>query len=558
MNEDLKEIEEAEERWRQRFAGHEERKRGDNFVTASHIPVNPLYTPGSIKDIDYLRDTGFPGEPPFVRGIYPTMYRGRYWTIRIFSGHGTPEETNERWKMLYKEGETGFSAAVDALTHCGFSPEDPRYDAEVGTEGVPLYTITSMDALVKELPIESVSFAFVVQSFASAVVSSFFFNVAKEKGIDIKNLKGTSTNDILTITLARPQPKMVPPKNLLKLTCDLIEWCTVQKNVPQWHPISITSYNIREGGIDAVQEIAFAFAAARACCDELMERGHKIDDFANRMAFHFSSDSDLFEEIAKFRAARRIWYRLMREKYGAKEEESCALRFHVQTAGVSLTAQQPLINTVRVAYQALAAVLGGCQSLHTDSYDEAMSLPSEEAVLVALRTQHILQEETRVANTIDPLGGSYYVEWLTKEIEERIWRYMGEIDAVGGFIKAIETGWAYNEMTKAFYKRQKAVEGGEEKIVGVNCYVTDERFGIKPFRTNPLAAEVEKERVRKLKKGRDNNKIEKLLGKLKESCYREENVMPALMELTNGGATLSEVCDVYREVWGTWEAPVQI
>jgi methylmalonyl-CoA mutase N-terminal domain/subunit len=351
---------------------------------------------------------------------------------------------------------------------------------------------------------------------------------------------------------------MVSPRNLLKLVCDLIEFCTVDKNVPKWHPISITSYNIRESGIDAVQEIAFAFAAGKACCDELIDRGHKIDDFANRLAFHLSSYNDFFEEIAKFRAARRIWYKLMKEKYGAEKEESCTLRFHVQTAGISLTQQQPLINIVRVAYQALAATLGGCQSLHTDSYDEAMSLPSDEAVLVALRTQQILQEETGIGNTIDPIGGSYCVEWLTKEIEERIWDYMDKIDRVGGYIESLESGWAYNEMIKAFYEHQKRGERGEERIVGVNCYVTGEKFGIKAFRTNPKAAEIERERIAKLKRERDNKKVEELLKKLHVVCDKGENVMPLIMELTREGATVWEICDVYRDAWGTWEAPIRI
>ena len=551
-----KKIENERRKWIESTKSWKERKT--EFFSRSGIKIKRLYTPTD-AEIDYLRDLGFPGNPPFTRGIYPTMYRGRPWTMRMFSGHGTAEETNERWKMLYREGETGFSAAVDVLTHCGFSPDDQRYDAEVGTEGVPIYSIKSMEALVKDVPIEKVSVAFPVQSFAASAISAMYFNVAMCKGIDLKNLMGTTTNDLLTITLARPQPKMVSPKNLLKLSCDLIEFCTVDNNVPKWHPISVTGYNVRESGLNVIQELAFVFATIKSCCDELIiGRGKKIDEFADRLAVHLSAHNDFLEEIAKFRAARRIWYKLMKDHYEAKDATSLQLRFHVQTAGVSLTAQQPLINIARVAYQSLAAILGGCQSLHTDSYDEAMCLPSEEAVRTALRTQQIILEETNVTDTIDPLGGSYYIEWFTNEIEEQVWDYMDKIDAAGGFIKSLESGWAYNETVKAFYKHQEAIERGEEKIIGVNCHKTEEELEMKAFKTNPMAARIEEKRIKKLKRERDNKNIEELLSKLYKVCDKNENVMPTVMALAKEGATVQEICDVYRNTWGIWKAPIMI
>ncbi|RLG31298.1 hypothetical protein DRN98_06650 [Methanosarcinales archaeon] len=339
----------------------------------------------------------------------------------------------------------------------------------------------------------------------------------------------------------------------------MIEWCVPQKNVPKWHPINFTTYNYREGGIDAIQELGFGFANAITHIDELIERGWKIDDFVNRLAFHLSAHKDFFEEIAKYRAARRIWYKLMRDKYEAKDRHSYEFRFHIQTAGSSLTAQQPMVNIVRTAYQALSAVLGGCQSMHTNSYDEAICLPSEEAVKLALRTQQILQEETGVANTIDPLAGSYYVEWLTDEIEERVWKYLDRMEKGGGnVVKLLENGWLYREMAEAFHKRQKAIDEGEERVIGVNCYLSSEEEPPIVFRTNERSGEIERERLRKLRERRDSRKVEELLDVLRRVCDRGENVLPAVMDLTAAGATLGEICDVYREVLGTWTPPIVI
>ena len=552
-------IEEETAKWLESTKSYKERK--EKFVTDSGIPVKRLYTPADVKDVDYLRDMGFPGAPPFTRGVYPTMYRGQPWTMRLFSGHGTAEETNQRWKMLYKEGETGLSAAVDSLTFAGVDPDDSRYGmgAEVGTDGVPLYSIKSLEALVDGLPVDKVSVALVVEPLTSTAISSMYFNAAKRRGLSLDKVAGTTQNDILTQTIGYAQWGTVRPKDLLRLACDLIEYCTAMKQVPKWHPINFTTYNYREGGIDAVQEIAFGLGNAIAHIDELLRRGWKIDDFVSRLAFHLSAHKDFFEEIAKYRAARRIWYRLMKDRYHAQNPHSYEFRYHIQTAGSSLTAQQPLVNIIRTTYQALEAVLGGCQSLHTNSYDEAISLPSEDAALLAVRTQEVLQEESGITNTIDPLAGSYYVESLTNELEGRILEYMGKIEAEGGVVGALDSGWLHREMGQAFLKRREAIESGEERVIGVNCYtMEEEKLSVKPFRINPEAAEIEIQKLQKLRAERDNGKVQKLLDELRKVTDEGKNVMPVVMELTSEGATVGEITGVYREVLGTWTVPIAV
>ncbi len=552
---EMEEIRRGLEEWREAKKDWPERR--EEFKTDAGIPVKDLYTPLDTEGIDYLRDIGFPGQPPYTRGVYPTMYRGRYWTIRMFSGHGTPEETNDRWRMLYEEGETGFSAAVDSLTFSGVDPDQEVHGAahEVGKEGVPLYSIRGVEALVEDLPIDRMSVALVVEPMTSAAVTSMYFNVAKERGLRKEQLAGTTQNDILTMTIGYIPWGSLRPADLLKLACDLIEYCTAMKEAPRWNPINFTTYNYREGGIDAVQEIGMGLANAVAHIDELLRRGWKIDDFVHRLAFHLSAHRDFFEEIAKYRAARKLWYRLMKERYRPENPEAYRFRFHVQTAGCSLTAQQPMVNIIRTAYQALEAVLGGTQSLHTNSYDEAICLPCEESVRLAVRTQELIQEETGVANVVDPLAGSYYVEALTRELEERIWDYFLRIEEMGGVVEALNTGWLFNEMSKAFNKRRRDQESGEERIIGVNCYVMEGEEPTPPFRTNPRAAEIEKERLRALKAERDNRKVAALLDRLRGVCERRENVLPAVSELTAAGATLGEITGVYREVWGIWQLP---
>ncbi|MFX1468866.1 MAG: methylmalonyl-CoA mutase, partial [Promethearchaeota archaeon] len=500
----------------------------------------------------------FPGVAPYTRGVYPSMYRGQLWTMRLFSGHGTPEETNKRWKFLYENGETGFSAAVDALTFNGIDPTEKDGAPEVGTSGVPLYCIDSLFALTEDIPIDKISVALVVEPFTSAPVCSMYFNMAQMRGYDIKQLMGTTQNDILTMTVGYIPYKNSPPNHILRLACDFIEWTVAQKNVPKWHPINFTGYNYREGGIDAVQELAFVFASACSHIENLIDRGWKADDFVGRLAFHLAAHKDFFEEIAKFRVARRIWYKLMKDKYEVKDPRNLGFRFHVQTAGSSLTAQSPKINIVRTAIQALEANLGGCQSLHTNSYDEAICLPSEEAALVALRTQQVISDETRIHNTIDPLAGSYFIEWLTDEVEDRVWKYINKIQKVGTIDKALSTGFLYKEMRDAFHRRRMKIENGDEIMLGVNKYPVPYDTVTDVFRTNKEAIDIEVRRIEKLKARRDNAKLEKILDKLRNVCEKEENVMPVVMEATREGATIGEVCNIYREIWGTWDPPLAI
>ena len=552
----IKEIEKKQKEWEEKMK--KTRQRDYHFETDSGIKVKELYTPADIKGYDYLEKGGFPGSAPFARGPYPTMYRSRFWTIRLFSGYGTPEETNKRWHMLLKEGETGFSAAVDALTFNGIDPDDPRGIAEVGTAGVPLYSIDSMYALTKGLPIDKISVALVVEPFSSAPINAMYFNMAMAKGIPLDKIMGTTQNDILTQTVGYCCYKNCGPPHLLKLACDLIEWTTCQKNVPKWNPINFTTYNYREGGLDAVQELAFGFANAMGHIDEILKRGYKIDDFASRLAFHLAAHKDFFEEVAKYRAARRIWYKIIKDKYGAKNERSMAFRFHIQTAGSSLTAQQPLNNIVRTAYQSLAASMGGVQSMHTNGYDEAYCLVSEPAVMVALRTQQLIQDETRIGSTIDPLAGSYYVEWLTDEIEERVWKYLDKFEKAGGIVKALETGWIYREMRNAFRRREKNIATGHETVIGVNKHIMKEEVIDDVFRTNEKAAEIEIERMKKLKARRDNKKVQETLDVLRKVCEKGENVMPAVMAATKEGATVGEVCQIYRDIFGIWDPPIVI
>jgi methylmalonyl-CoA mutase N-terminal domain/subunit len=551
----LDKLKNEKEKWDEKAKNQKE--RSGKFETDSGIPVKRIYTPLDVKG-DYFQKIGLPGEPPYTRGVYPNMYRGRLWTMRLFSGHGTPEETNLRWKYLYENGETGFSAAVDALTFNGIDPTNRDGAPEVGTSGVPLYCIDSLFALTEDIPIDKISVALVVEPFTCAPVCAMYFNMAKIRGYNISDLMGTTQNDILTMTVGYIPYKNCPPNHLLRLACDFIEWTVPQKNVPKWHPINFTGYNYREGGIDAVQELGFVFASAISHIDNLVERGWKADDFVGRLAFHLAAHKDFFEEIAKYRAARRIWYKLMRDRYDVKDERNLAFRFHVQTAGSSLTAQLPMINIVRTAIQGLEANLGGCQSLHTNSYDEAICLPSEEAALVALRTQQVISDETRIANTIDPLAGSYYVEWLTDEIEEKVWNYMDKIEKAGSIDKALSSGWLYKEMRDAFHKRRMKLESKEEIMLGVNKYQVDYDTVTDVFRTNPKSIQIEIDRINKLKARRDESKLQAALDKLRKTCEKEENVMPAVMEATKEGATVQEVCDIYREIYGIWEPPLAI
>lgn len=522
------------------------------FKTLSGIPIAPLYTPLDIPDLDYLRDLGFPGEKPYTRGVYPTMYRGRRWTIRQLAGFGTPEDTNKRLKFFLEQGATGLNITLDYPTLYGYDSDDPVAKAEAGRGGVAIDSLLDMEALFEDIPIDKVSVSLVTGCTSVMPLLAMYFICAQKRGLKLSVLAGTTQNDFLMDVAILNYPEVISPPHLLKLSCDVVEFCI--ENVPRWNPVNYAGYNYREAGITAIQEVAFVLSNAIAYIKELIKRGWKVDTFAPRLSFFFSAHNDFFEEIAKYRAARRVWYKILKEKFKAEDSRSYLLRFHVQTAGVSLTAQQPLNNITRAAYQAMAAVLGGAQSIHVDSYDEALSTPTEQAALVALRTQQILQYETGVKNIIDPLGGSYYVEFLTNEIEKRIWEYMKKIEEMGGIISAAETGWIQQEIANSAYEYQKAIEAGVLKIVGINCFKVGTEPPTETF-VSPETVERQKKKLEKLKKERDSNKTKLTLDEVRQKCHEDENLMPAVMEAVKAGATLAEITNVFRKEFGTWTKP---
>ena len=469
--------------------------------SASGIPLKRLYTPADIEGIDYERDLNFPGSAPYTRGIYPTMYRGRHWTIRQFTGYNTPEETNERFQYEYKMGQTGFSVAFDSVTESGLDSTDPRGQDDIGTGGVHVDYIGDMDAMFAGLPIEKVSSAIIATPWTACPLTAMYYAVAEQRGIPLSAIDGTTQNDLLLFTCCCHLMELIPPRDLIRLSVDLIEWAS--QNVPHWHPVSIASYNYRENGINAFQEIGFMLAVAIAYIEEELGRDRlSIDDFAPSMTFHMSSHNDLFEEVSKFRAARRMWYKLITERYKAKDPNSAIFKFHVQTAGSSLVYQQPLNNSVRVAYQVLAAALGGVQSMHANSYDEPICLPTEQSILLSIRTQQIAQNDCNIPNVADPLGGSYYVEWLTDELEKRAWEYLQKIEDNGGLVACIESGWVHQEFASAMMEHANAVEKGEKKIVGQNCHTMDyEPYDVPIFYPEPEdTAKIQIKKVEKLKK----------------------------------------------------------
>jgi len=527
-------------------------ERKPAFRTASGIPVKRLYTPLDVADLDYTRDLGFPGEFPFTRGVYATMYRGRIWTMRQYAGYGTAEETNKRFKYLLEQGQTGLSVAFDFPTQLGLDPDHPLAVGEVGRVGVSIFSLDEMMRLFDGIPLGEVTTSMTINATATAILA-MYIATAEAQGFEQAILGGTVQNDILKEYVARGM-FVFPPEPSMRLTVDLIEYCA--KHMPRWNPISISGYHIREAGANAVQELAFTFANAIAYVETCVERGLKVDDFAPRLSFFFAVHNDFFEEIAKFRAARRIWAKIMRERFGAKKPRSCMLRFHTQTGGSTLTAQQPLNNIIRVAIQALAAVLGGTQSLHTNSYDEALCLPSEEAALLALRTQQIIAYETNVTNTVDPLAGSYYVEWLTNEIEERVWRYLDRIDELGGAVKAIEEGFVQGEIARSAYEQQKAVEEGELIVVGVNKFrLKGEEVRVELLKVDPRVEEEQKRRLKALRASRDARKVEDALDELRKAAEGEENVMPYMLKAVKARATIGEIFSVLREIFGEYRPP---
>ena len=525
-------------------------KRRSRFSTISDMEVKALYTPRDIEDIDYPRDISFPGVYPFIRGVQPSMYRGKTWTVRMFSGLGGPEETNRRFHYLLEHGETGLSIAFHYPTLMGYDSDFPMARGEIGKCGVAVDTLKDMEILLDGIPLDTVTTSMTINPPASVLLAMYIV-VAEKQGVRKKQIGGTIQNDMLKEFIAQ-KTFMLPPKPSMRLIVDTIEYCS--KEVPRWNTISISGYHIREAGATAVQELAFTLADGIAYVEAARERGLDVDDFAPRLSFFFDSHIDFFEEIAKFRAARRIWARIMKERFRAKNARSMMLRFHTQTAGCSLSAQQPYNNVVRTAYEALAAVLGGTQSLHTNSLDEVYAIPTEEAATIALRTQQILAEETGVANTIDPLAGSYFVEALTNRIEKDALEYIQKIDDMGGMISAIEKGYPQSEIAEAAYQFQKLVDEGKKVIVGLNKYVTD-HLPITIWKMDPEIERRQLERLREVKEMRNGQKVKKHLEKLRRAAEGEDNLMPFIIDAVREYATLQEICDVFREVFGTYTDP---
>ncbi|MEM0271195.1 MAG: methylmalonyl-CoA mutase family protein [Thermoprotei archaeon] len=519
--------------------------------TLSGITLKEYYTPTDLDGFNYHSRLGDPGVYPYTRGIHTNMYRGKIWTIRQFSGFGTPSDTNRRFKYLLTHGESGLSVAFDMPTLMGYDPDDPLSKGEVGREGVSVSSIVDMEELFSGIPLDRVSVSMTINGPA-IVLLALYIVAAERQGVPQDRLMGTIQNDILKEYIAQKE-FIFPPQPSVRLVVDTFEYCS--KYMPKYNFISVSGYHIREAGADAVQELAFTLADAITYVDEAVKRGLNVDSFAPRISFFFDSHVDFFEEIAKFRAARRMWAKIMRERFGAKDERSTKLRFHVQTAGVSLTAQQPLNNVVRVAYEALAAVLGGAQSLHTNALDEALALPTEEAAKLAVRTQQILALETGVANVADPLGGSYYIEWLTDEVERRAWKLIDEIEAQGGVIKCIENGWFQRQIADSAYRYQRSIENRSRLQVGVNCYKEEDRVKVPTLRIDPKIEQAQVERVKRLRATRDNRAVEEKLEELRRAARSKRNLVPYVIECVRVSATLGEIVNALKQVFGEYTEP---
>ena len=550
----LKETKQGKENWEKEIASKSLEKLPEKgeFSTSSNIPINRIYTPLDIADFDYLRDLGFPGEYPLTRGVYPTMYRARLWTMRQYAGFGTAEQTNQRFKYLLEHGQTGLSVAFDFPTQVGYDCDHPMAAGEVGKVGVSTSTLRDMEILFDGIPLDKVTTSMTINA-PTNILLAMYVAVGQKQGVEQAQLGGTVQNDILKEYVARGM-YIFPPKPSMRLVTDIFAYCS--QHMPQWNTISISGYHIREAGSTAVQEIAFTFANAIAYVQAAIERGLDLDKFAGRLSFFFAAHNNFFEEIAKFRAARRLWAKIMRERFGAKNLASCMLRFHTQTSGVMLTAQQPYNNIIRTALQALTAVLGGTQSLHTNSFDEAYALPSEQAVTVALRTQQIIAYESGVVDSVDPLAGSYYVEYLTNQIEDRATSYIEQIDAMGGAVAAIEKSFMQREIVESAYRFQKEVEAKKRIVVGMNEFVTEEEVPIKILQIDP---EIEKklvERLKQVKMQRNQVKVGEALNKLRRAAEQEGvNLMPFILQAVKEYTTLGEICDTLREVFGEYKPP---
>ncbi|RAQ96153.1 methylmalonyl-CoA mutase [Thermogemmatispora tikiterensis] len=523
----------------------------EHLMTTSSVPVKRLYTPLDISHLDYMRDIGLPGEYPFTRGVQPTMYRAKPWTMRMFAGFGTAEDTNARFKYLLQQGQTGLSTAFDMPTLYGYDTDHPMAAGEFGKCGVAVSSLADMEILFKDLPLDRITTSMTINSPAAVIWAMYIVN-AEKQGYPREKLGGTLQNDILKEYIAQKE-FLFPPEPSLRLVVDTIEFGA--RHMPRWNTVSISGYHIREAGATAVQELAFTIANGMTYVEAALQRGLKIDEFAPRLSFFFDVHNDFFEEIAKFRAARRIWAKLMRERYGAKNPRSWLLRCHAQTAGVSLTAQQPENNIVRTTIQALAAVLGGTQSLHTNALDEALALPTEKAALIALRTQQIIAYESGVANTVDPLGGSYFVEKLTDETEQAAWDYIRRIEELGGVLACIQNGFFQREIAESAYRYQQEIEQRKRIIVGVNEYVMEEDMKVPTLYIDREGERVHLERLNRVRRERDQAAVRKALDNLRRVAEGTENTMPAIIEAVKAYATLGEIMDVFRAVFGEYTEP---
>ena len=522
------------------------------FTTISDFPINRIYTPEDSEELNYLNDIGFPGEWPYTRGVQPTMYRGRLWTMRQYAGFGTAEDSNVRYKYLLKQGQTGLSVAFDLPTQMGYDSDHKMSRGEVGKCGVAISSLKDMEVLFDGIPLNKVSTSMTINSTAM-ILLAMYVAVAEKQGVDQKELAGTIQNDILKEYMARGT-YIFPPRQSMRLITDVFEYCS--KNMPKWNTINVSGYHIREAGSTAIQEVAFTLADGIAYVEAAISKGLELDKFAPRLAFFFGSHNDLFEEIAKFRAARRLWARIMKERFNAKSQKSMKLRFHTQTAGCSLTAQQPENNIVRVTIQALGAVLGGTQSLHTNSMDEAYALPTEKAVRIALRTQQIIAHESGVPNTIDPVAGSYFIESLTNQIEDEAMKYIKKIDDMGGILTALEKGFVQREIAESAYRYQRAVDSKKKIVIGVNKFRESEKTNIELLKVNPEVEDKQKKGLERLRKDRDKESVKKSLEEIRRVAESKKNLMPVVLDAVKNYVTLGEICNVLKDIFGEYR-PMQ-
>ncbi len=553
-DEKMQELKDKMAAWEQSLQKSLEKRpeRKPDFQTDSYIPVETVYTPLDLENFNYLEQLGLPGEYPFTRGVQPNLYRGRLFTMRQYAGFGSAEETNKRFRYLLEQGQTGLSIAFDLPTQIGYDSDHSLARGEVGKVGVAIDSLKDMEILFDQIPLDQVTTSMTINSPA-AVILAMYLAMAETQGVDMKQLGGTIQNDILKEYVARGT-YIFPPEPSMRLITDIFAYCG--EKVPSWNTISISGYHIREAGSTAVQEIAFTLANGIAYVDTAIKAGMDVDQFGPRLSFFFNAHQNFFEEIAKFRAARRIWAKIMKERFGAKNPRSMMLRFHTQTAGCSLTAQQPMVNIMRVAFQALSACLGGTQSLHTNSYDEALALPSEHAVLMALRTQQVVGYELGVTDTVDPLGGSYFMERLTDEIEMQVFNYIDQIDQLGGAVRAIEQGFMQKEIQQSAYEYQKEVESNQRVVIGVNKFVVQQDDPTDLLKMDPTVAERQEEKLKKLREERNGQQVAETLKKLRSAAQTDENLMPLILDAVKAYATIGEICDVLREVFGEFQQQV--